>query len=134
VGDDIAFVPGIGLYRLDWLVQLRHSFVEWLRTVGSAALSDGLREVRRRLPAQLDCEDATIEALLGLWPEVYIRRASIFEAVVELVGGIQSAEDMSYGQETPSEKVMKKQIRERRAIAKKRIVGEQEPTQGDLWG
>ncbi|MBV9231519.1 MAG: DUF790 family protein [Chloroflexi bacterium] len=134
VGDDIAFVPGIGLYSLDWLVQLQHSFIEWLRAVRSATLSDGLREVRRRLPAQLDCEDATIEALLGLWPEVYIRRSSIFDAVVELVGDTQYAEDSAYSQEMSSEKAVKKQVRERRVVSKKRIVGEEKPTQGDLWG
>ena len=133
VGDDILFMPGIGLYSLVWLVQLKSSVTAWLRGMHGAALSDVVQEMRQRWPELSGCEDATIEALLSLWPEIQIRRTSIFEAAIEVV----SEQDVV--QEDVEEiiavgKEAKKMVRERRAAPKKRGVVEQEATQGDLWG
>ena len=85
---DIAFAAGVGLYHIDTLEQLRSSFVEWIGAVEQLPLADVLRELRirwRPTYSQLaNCEDATLEALLDLWPEVHVRRTSIFDAVVEV--------------------------------------------------
>jgi predicted nuclease of restriction endonuclease-like RecB superfamily len=85
---DIAFAAGVGLYHIDTLEQLRSSFVEWIGAVEQLPLADVLRELRMRWPPTCsklaNCEDATLEALLDLWPEVHVRRTSIFDAVVEV--------------------------------------------------
>jgi len=122
--------------------QLKISFVEWIERVGSLSLVEALRESRVRWPGLKGCEDATLEAILALWPEVHIQRASIFEAVVEVAnhkvredavnanGEVLSntrASDHS-APNTPT----KKSVRERRTTPKKRVV--REVAQGDLWG
>ncbi len=90
----VAFMPGIGLYSLDWLEQLKKSFIAWMLTARRATLSEVLREMRARWPVLSACEDATLEALLDLWPEVQVRRDSIFEAQVELVvDGLADAQE-----------------------------------------
>src|SRR5437763_8793737 len=38
-GQSVAFAPGIGLYRVDWMEQLRTSFVEWIGSVGKLPLA-----------------------------------------------------------------------------------------------
>nr|MBA2682696.1 DUF790 family protein [Ktedonobacteraceae bacterium] len=137
VGDDILFMPGIGLYSLVWLVQLKSAVIAWLRSMHGAALSGVVQEMRHRWPELSGCEDATIEALLSLWPEVQIRRASIFEAVIEVVSEQNPThEDVTGDVEevVASGKAAKKVVRERRVATKKRGVVEQEATQGDLWG
>jgi len=136
VGSDLLFTPGIGLYSLAWLEQLKHSFLTWLRMIHNAPLSEVLRETRQRWPELSTCEDATIEALLAFWPEIQIRRASIFEAVVEIVDEQDLAHEAMPDdvEEVVSGKGAKKLVRERRVATKKRSVVEQEATQGDLWG
>jgi predicted nuclease of restriction endonuclease-like RecB superfamily len=132
VGVDILFTPGIGLYSLAWLAQLKSSVTAWLRIIHSAALSEAVQEMRQRWPELSACENATIEALLGLWPAIHIRRTSIFEATVEIVDEQEPVhEDV---EEIVSGKGAKKLVRERRISTKKRSVAEQEATQGDLWG
>src|SRR5258708_36689032 len=104
-GESIAFTPGIGLYHVDWLEHLRVSFVKWLGEDEGKSPGDSLREDRRReeedreplslsrvltwmrthWPALAACEDATLEAIIGLWPEVRILRSSIFEATVAIL-------------------------------------------------
>ena len=141
IGEGIAFTPGIGFYQVDSLEQLRGSFVEWLegalRERKKSAAEDGekkhkkslplswvLDESRSRWPILATCEDAAIEALISLWPEVHISRISIFEATISIIDG----EETSLPQvETPS----KKSVRAQKTIAKKRIV--QETNQADLW-
>ena len=133
----IMFMPGIGLYALDWLERLKKSFLAWMLTAHRVTLSEVLREARIRWPILSTCEDATIEALLDLWPEVQVRRDSIFEAMVEIV-----VEDLAAVQEPAAEEVQqvvsvpaaKKVVRERRVSVKRRAAVEQQTTQGDLWG
>ena len=77
-----------------------------------------MHEARERWPELSACEDATIEALLSLWPEIQIRRASIFEAVVEIVDEQESAhEDVPVDvQEIVAAKGTKKLVREKRIV------------------
>lgn len=136
VGIDILFTPGIGLYSLAWLEQLKDAFIAWLRTVHTAALSEVLQVARQCWPEFSACEDATIEALLAFWPAIQVRRASIFEAVVEIVDEQEPAlEDVTANvEEVVSTKGAKKLVREKRVATKKRSIVEQEATQCDLWG
>ncbi len=128
---DIVFVPGIGFYHYGWMEQVKFSLIEWMRMVGSMRLEVLLQEIRCRWPVLGACEDATLEGLLALWPQVQIRRDSIFDAHVEIVyREAQGVTDM----QTPlvtSEKEIKKTEREKRITAKKRIISE--ATQEDLW-
>ena len=140
IGQGVAFVAGIGLDRVDWMEQLRTSFVEWIGNAGVLSLADVLRESRARWPTIATCEDATLEALLGLWPEIQVRRNSIFDATVEVVNQAANVEvDVGAQLIAPSNVApnnqrdkTKKPAREKRSIQKKRIV--KEAAQGDLWG
>jgi predicted nuclease of restriction endonuclease-like RecB superfamily len=138
-GESIAFTPGIGLYHVDWLEHLRVSFVKWL---GDSLREDGRREgedkeplslsrvltwMRTHWPALAACEDATLEAIISLWPEVRILRSSIFEATVAILDK-DGEEPLAPLVETKP----KKSARERRTLPKKPI--ENNTTQGDLWG
>ena len=136
IGADILFTPGIGLYEQTWLAQLKSSVTAWLRVMHNASLSNVVQEMRQRWLELSTCEDATIEALLGLWPEIQISRTSIFEAAIEVVDEQEPArEDSSVAvEEIIAAKGVKKQVREKRVATKKRSVIEQEATQGDLWG
>jgi hypothetical protein len=137
IDTDIAFVPGMGLYHIEWMEEIKRAFIAWLSAIHSTALGEAVREIKGRWQVLQDCEDATIETLLGLWPQVQIRRDSIFEAVVELAdetlnGGSEDKEEV-LATETPV-KVAKKRVSEKRAPTKKRTTSGQEVTQGDLWG
>ena len=149
IGEGIAFTPGIGFYQIDSLEHLRSSFVEWLGKDEGKKLGDSLREgessagevgdkssgnslplawvlneSRSRWPILATCEDATIEALISLWPEVHISRNSIFEATISLFQG----EETTLPQvETPPKKL----VRAQKTTAKKRIL--RESNQADLW-
>jgi predicted nuclease of restriction endonuclease-like RecB superfamily len=139
IGQGIVFVAGIGMYQLDWMEHLRISFVELIGSAGVLSLADLFRASRERWLPLAHCEDATLEAILGLWPEeIHVRRTSIFEATVELVNqetlyavGTQfpaSQDAASDGQRNAA----KKPPREKRAPPKKRVV--REAAQSDLWG
>jgi len=133
-GESIAFTPGVGFYRVDWLEQMRVSCAKWLedgRREGEdrepVSLSRMLTWIRTHWPALAACEDATLEAIIGLWPEVHILRSSIFEATVAILD--------KAGEEPPAplvETKPKQSARERRTLPKKPI--ENKTTQGDLWG
>ncbi len=141
IDEDIAFAPGIGFYLVDSLKQLRSSFVEWLEQSlredeSSAAQNVELRlkktlpldwvlnESRSRWPILATCEDATIEAVISMWPEVHISRSSIFEATVSLFdGGEISLPHI----EIPSKKLLKGQ---KKTIQKRKVP---ETHQADLW-
>jgi len=133
-GESIAFTPGVGLYRVDWLEQMRVSCAKWLedgRREGEdrepVSLSRVLTWIRTHWPALAACEDATLEAIIGLWPEVHILRSSIFEATVAILD--------KEGEEPLAplvEPKLKQSARERRTLPKKPI--ENKTTQGDLWG
>ncbi len=132
IGDGIACTAGVGLYEIKWLEHLGRSFVEWLGENERQAilLAEALPEMRMRWPELAPGDDASLEALMSLWPAIQIRRSSIFEAIVTLadapedVGAHYSA---SASQPTP-----KKAVRERRATYKKRP-DDTPATQKDLW-
>ncbi|TMD69463.1 MAG: DUF790 family protein [Chloroflexi bacterium] len=130
-GQGVAFSAGIGLYQVDWMEQLRTSFVLLIENLAAPSLADVLREARARWPSLADCEDATIEALLGLWPEVRVRRTSIFEATVEIVKDKEGQLYAINSQAIPDSVPAKKSGREKRTLPKKRVV--KEAAQGDLW-
>ena len=148
VSETIAFTAGVGLYATDWLEHLKVSFVEWLgsvtreKSLHALPLQETLRDCRLRWPVLEQCEDAAIEALISLWPEVDVTRSSIFEASIGLVdnGGAQWSEasgahcnaSPTSEETTISQHTSKRQIRERRAVYKKRSASE--TMQGDLWG
>ncbi len=133
--ETIVFIAGIGLYSTSWMEQLRISFVEWIGRAGVLALNDVLRASRERWLALQRCEDATIEAILGLWPEVIVSRSSIFEATVAVLG-----RDGTVAEEVrePVEEIAqiptpaKRAARIKSTGPKKRVV--RETAQGDLWG
>lgn len=132
VDETMAFSPGIGLYTRDWLERLRVSFVEWLGVMGVVPLADVLRECRTRWPQFASCEDATLEALFSLWPEVQVKRSSIFDATIAIEGAEDARTDAipdeeAFVQQAP----VKKAVRERKAPYKKRTATETQ--QGDLW-
>jgi hypothetical protein len=113
--------------------QLRTSFVEWIGSVGKLPLADVLRESRIRWPTLADCEDAALEAMFGLWPEVRVHRTSIFEAMVEVVGNtfVDAQLITSNNEGTTNTSPAKKPSPEKRSVQKKRVV--KEVAQGDLW-
>jgi predicted nuclease of restriction endonuclease-like RecB superfamily len=131
VNDDVAFAAGLGLYQVNWMEQLRTSFVVLIETLGVSSLTDILREARVHWPSLAECEDLTIETMLGLWPEVSVRRSSIFEATVTMTN--HSAEQIATanGEEQAYTVPGRKLGREKRTIQKKRVV--RETSQGDLW-
>ncbi|MGI9059583.1 MAG: DUF790 family protein [Ktedonobacteraceae bacterium] len=134
ITEDVLFASGIGLYHTHWMEQLRISFVEWIGSAGISSLLEVLQASRQRWPLLRSCEDATIEAILGLWPEVSISRSSIFEASVAVtVPGAenveQSQEAVDYSEQTPI--AGKKAVRGKATVTKKRLV--RETSQGDLW-
>ena len=133
VDEKIAFSPGIGLYTRDWLEHLRISFVEWLGAMGIVPLADVLRECRTRWPQFTTCEDATLEALFSLWPQVQVKRSSIFDATVAIEGAAherpgEMSDEEAFVQQAP----VKKAVRDRKTTYKKRTTTETQ--QGDLWG
>lgn len=131
VSDVIAFSPGVGLYNSSWLEHLGLSFVEWLGADERQAipLADAFQECRARWPILTQADDASLEALLSLWPTIQVRRSSIFESVVALASAPASAiEEPAY---QPAE--TKKHVKERRATYKKRS-NPVSATQEDLWG
>jgi predicted nuclease of restriction endonuclease-like RecB superfamily len=131
VCEDIAFATGIGLYQVDWLEQMKRSFVEWMDTLAVAPLplADVLQACKARWPVLADYGDATLEALFGHWPEIRIHRTSIFDAVVEVSRPELRTPEVLPTQEEDN---TKKQVRERRAKYKKRSTTG--AVQEDLWG
>jgi hypothetical protein len=137
----IAFVPGLGLYHQTWMQKLRQSFREQMNTIQSASLSDVLYKIKHQQTILQNCADATLEILLGLWPEVRIQRESIFDAVVELVDREATTTNDETGIDIPTTeeslltptRPVKKQVKERRIGTKKRSVSETGMVQGSLW-
>ena len=133
--ETINFVAGIGLYSVTWMEQLRISFVEWIGSASILALADVLQLSREHWSALQGCEDGTIEAILGLWPEVVVSRSSIFEATVALLGRDGTVVEHVQEPLEEIEKVLapaKRTARTKVAGPKKRVV--RETAQGDLWG
>jgi predicted nuclease of restriction endonuclease-like RecB superfamily len=140
VDEEIAFLPGIGLYYLNWIEQLKQAFLVWMHEQQSASLSQVLYELKSRNQALQVREDTTIEALLNLWPEVQIRRDSIFDVQVELVENVdagdeiaQDAQPVAISGPPGAAESGGKRTGERRAV-KKRVIKERSAFQEDLWG
>lgn len=128
----IAYTPGVGIYLTDWLEHLHRSFVEWIETQGRRAwsLSALLQACKNAWPQLAGCEDAAIETLLSAWPEIQIRRDSIFEATVQ-VETISCEEETTTPQSEVTGPVVRKTVRERRAGSKKQV--QQKTSQQNLW-
>ena len=133
IGDGVAFTSGVGLYDENWLEHLGVSFVEWLGENGRLALplTEALQECRSRWPMLAQEDDASLEALLSLWPTIQIRRNSIFEVIVALSDASASA--IAAQQEPYQQPAPPKAVRERRTTYKKRP-DHTPATQQDLWG
>jgi hypothetical protein len=132
VDSDIQFASGIGLYSRAWLERTRLAFTQRLASRRTLSLGDVLHEVRERWPELAACEDATIEALFGMWPEIRINRSSIFDATIEL-----ASSDPTIPREIAPEAVekdVKKTVRERRPASRRRTPPPEETTQANLWG
>lgn len=135
-GDDVLFLPGVGLYQKTWLEELKAEVLLWLHSISGRALPQVLRAMRERWPALATSEDAALETLLTLWSDTLrIQRNSLFEATVT---SIDSSEDTTQDESayvpTTSVKEGKKQVRERRSALKKSVGSDPQERQGDLWG
>jgi hypothetical protein len=136
--EDIAFTAGIGLYQIAWSEQVKQSLLRWLSTSREATLAAAVRELQAHWPILQECEATVIETLLSLWPEVRIRRASIFDAVVELAnapGDRQSVPiEETSDPEGGAQEEEKQPMREKRRPAKKRSTHSPEAVQQqNLW-
>ena len=136
---EIVFTAGLGLYHQHWSMRLKTSLLSWLCAFSASTVSwsDVLCELRERYPALSHCEDATIETLVGLWPEIHIKRDSIFDVTVELLTTtpVETSPEASVvpSESEPASEV-KRPVRERRSPTKKRAATSSEIVQGDLWG
>lgn len=134
---DIGYIPGFGLYLLAWLEHLHRSFVEWIEAKGRAELSLAvvLQECKEAWPELAGCDDGAIEVLLGLWPEVYIRRSSIFEATL-VVKALHDTDALVGEAEREPETTSpaasgKRGVRERRTGGRQQV--RHEASQQNLW-
>lgn len=138
---DSAFLAGVGLYSLSWMAPIKAELLTWLSTSGTAALSTTLEQLGQLLPVSLHDDAGALEALLASWPEVEIRRDSLFAAQVALCVGDSSTNDEQKAQERVhaeqeqhvTKKRNKKQTRERRSEVKQRASQEPDVMQGGLW-
>lgn len=127
---EIVYTPGLGLSTLAWLEQLHRSFVDWVEAEQryALALAEILQKSRVRWPELANCEDAALETLLGLWPEIEIKRSSIFEATL-LVKSQSDKEETKLETPIEAEKpVARKVVRERR-----KKLAQPETSQQNLW-
>ncbi|GAC1393825.1 MAG: hypothetical protein NVSMB38_23640 [Ktedonobacteraceae bacterium] len=133
--EEIVFSIGIGLYTRLWMERVKQSFITWMCNKHSVVLMDALQEIRRYGGTLQACEDETLEAMIGMWSEVQVRRDSIFDAIVELANRKQlgeEAQDQSIAASI-SEKSIKP--REKRNTMRKQVKSAGlHTTQGDLWG
>lgn len=134
-GSGIRYTPGLGLYSLDWLEHIHHSFVEWIESKGQykLSLSDIIQECQSCWSELAACDEHTIETLFGLWSEVQVQRNSIFEALLLVEVHKEQAQTKALPCE-PAEGAATapgKSPRERRAGNKKRQ--QPETDQQNLW-
>jgi predicted nuclease of restriction endonuclease-like RecB superfamily len=145
--DAIAFVPGLGLYERVWLEGVRAMCREWLAEVEEGqetTLDEVIQKLKRAWVELRPCENSIVETLLRQWPEVIVKRDSIFTATVELAKVEEEQQVTSSPTETSEEvllaappmKAAKKVVREKRTVAatpKKHVAQEAETVQGNLW-
>ncbi|GHO75728.1 hypothetical protein KSD_34990 [Ktedonobacter sp. SOSP1-85] len=84
VDERTRYVAGLGLYSVEAEEQLRREMLAALRAENAFTLGAFAARARQLAPVLQACDESAIEALITLWPEIYIRRDSIFEAQVEL--------------------------------------------------
>ncbi len=150
VDSDISYQAGAGFYQRDWLAGLHDEIVAWMMRQLAAMpqqhipLAEVLQMMKERHAALASCEDAVLEMLLGDWPELQIRRTSIFDAVVQIIdnhtkGELNSADLAAIEQhETSLDALIKqthRQVKEHRPTLRKRAENtvKQQPGQPDLW-
>ncbi len=132
IKEEIKFSVGVGLYTTPWMEHQRQTFMMWMRSIRSVVLEDALQELRTYAEVLQACENATLEAIMSMWSEVQIRRASIFDARVELVEEQRQDEEEQTPIDVfvPSAKPVK--LREKRPTIRKRQ-NSASTTQEDLW-
>ena len=129
VNGAMKFSVGIGLYTCTWMEHVQQSFLTWMRSTRSIALVDALQALRTHEHMLHTCEDETLEAMISMWPEVQIRRDSIFDARVELV---------EEQQQDVEEQVLLNPVAKPVKLREKRTLIRKQPkststTQEDLW-
>lgn len=143
--DDLQFVPGVGLYRQSWEAQVKARLLAWLAgtaQAGSIPLSEALGWLQGALTVEVDIEVSALEILITRWPEVTIRRDSLFAAMLELAASDEQNENVQNevgpeGELLSNEgkkKRRKSAGREPRTGGKRRGVVEPGPKQDELWG
>ncbi|GAC1457723.1 MAG: hypothetical protein PVSMB2_13000 [Ktedonobacteraceae bacterium] len=134
MNEEITFSSGIGLYTNGWMERVQQSFLAWMRFQHSTVLLDALQELRMHEAVLQTCEDETLEAMISMWPEFRVRRASIFDAHVELVEEhLQDGEEHPQGIVTPPTEKHGK-LREKRGMLRKQPKSTTvATTQEDLW-
>jgi len=138
VNEDIVFSTGVGLYTKTWMERVKEVFVSWLRTVHAMELSHALHVLRQQERVLQNYADSALEAMIGMWTEVRIRRDSIFDATIMYVGNENVMQQSEMVREQPvaylsSEKPAKP--REKRNVSQKSTKSTKaQTTQKDLWG
>jgi predicted nuclease of restriction endonuclease-like RecB superfamily len=132
---DIMFVPGVGLYHVEWLERLKSTVLTWLRNKHTASLHEIMHEVQAKWDSLIVWDDASLEILLTAWPEIHINRISIFDITIELVEEMQTDQEESM---TSSSQLLKqearKQVHERRnTLQRRKSATRQGATQEGLW-
>jgi hypothetical protein len=137
-GSDIAYQPGLGLYTQIWMEQIKQQFFIWLQAHGPAPLAQALTGFQEARSATLQSEVdlALLETLLTLWPEVQVRRDSIFETIVELATSAEAAASSLLSENAVEIKAAppRRQLRERRKPTSERKPAAPVAVQSDLWG
>ncbi len=140
IDEQIAFLPGLGLYDLTWMRRFQEHCLLWLGEREEQRLSDLLTEIRAYSSLLQQSEDTVLEALLAQLSEIQIERDSLFEARVRLVGRLALEEEGATKKRDIVENVesvenaAKKPLKEKQAAAKKRIKSSGEAMfQENLW-
>jgi predicted nuclease of restriction endonuclease-like RecB superfamily len=136
--EEIAFLPGLGLYDRAWMQQLHQYTLNWLAERLVQPLSMVCAELRDNFPLLQHCEESALEILLTQWPEFLVERSSIFEAQVRYLSPNEgeNVEELTINTtfEVIPKKSAKRPLKERPITLKKRIeYSEESVVQGDLW-
>jgi hypothetical protein len=133
LASDIMFVPGIGLYHVAWLAQLKNDVLTWLRGKHVASLYEMVHEAQAQWSSQVAWDDTSLEILLMGWPEIHINRSSIFDITIELTEEAQTdQEEIITSSPQLLKQESKKQAHERRSPLQRRKSGESRTRQGAI--
>jgi len=135
LASDIMFVPGIGLYHVEWLAQLKNTILTWLRSKHVATLHEMVHEAQAQWSSLVAWNDSTLEILVMGWSEIHINRTSIFDITIELAEEAQTDQEEII---TSSPQLLKqegkKQVHERRSpLQKRKSATRQGAIQEGLW-